>query len=413
MPEWFGQTFAALSLRHFRILWLGSFSSFLGFFMSTVVNSVVAFDLAGTNRAVGTVVFGQALSMFLLTPLGGAYADRWPKRRVIAIGQGITSAIFVLTAWLLAEGMLALWHLAAGGFGMGACFAFIGPARQALVVDVVPEERRGNAVALSQIANSASRIGGPALAGLFLAWPAVGAAGAYLAMAACYAVAALMLIGLPKSRRRTGEIGSVWTDIAEGVRYVHADRHLRLLMWMFVLVIMAGFPYVTVMPGLVENALGREAEAIGWLMGSSAVGGLLTSIAVARFADSEQARALYSSFGMGFGLSLIALAFVPSYAVAMAGAFALGVCSGGFQTLNSAVLIRATAPVYMGRVMALSMMAFAGFGLVGLPIGWLADAIGERGTLAVMGVGVTIIVAFSWAALVRVARDAAAAPNTA
>ena len=402
MRGWFEETFAALALRHFRVLWVGTLTSFVGFFMSTVVNSVVAFDLAGTNQAVGTVVFAQAVSMFLLGPLGGAYADRLPKRRVVAVGQGITAAIFVATAALLYLQRLELWHLAVGGFGMGACFAFIGPARQALVVDLVPEARRGNAMALSQIANNASRVGGPALAGLFLAWPSFGPAVAYLAMGALYGAAALTLVWLPKSKRREGLTASVWSDIAEGLRYVYDDERLRVLMLMFVLVIMSGFPYVTVMPGLVENALGHDAEDIGWLMGSSAVGGLLTSIAVARYADSSLARTIYSLFGLGFGVSLAVLASVPSYAAAAGSSFLLGASSGGFQTLNSAVLIRATAPEYMGRVMALSMLAFAGFGLVGLPIGMLADSIGERGALTVMAGTVSTIVVVCWAALVRI-----------
>ena len=56
----------------------------LAFFMSTVVQSVVAFDLVGNNTAVGSVVFAQGIAMFVLGPLGGAVADRWPKRRLVA-----------------------------------------------------------------------------------------------------------------------------------------------------------------------------------------------------------------------------------------------------------------------------------------------------------------------------------------
>ena len=71
MNSWLESTFAALRLRHFRILWIGTLSSHLAFFMSTVVQSVVAFELIGNNTAVGSVVFAQGLSMALLGPLWG------------------------------------------------------------------------------------------------------------------------------------------------------------------------------------------------------------------------------------------------------------------------------------------------------------------------------------------------------
>ncbi|MFP6623050.1 MAG: MFS transporter, partial [Myxococcota bacterium] len=67
--------------------------AFLAFFMSTVVQSVVAFRLTGSNSAVGFVVFAQGIAMFLLGPLGGAMADRLPKRRVIASCQLLTTGV--------------------------------------------------------------------------------------------------------------------------------------------------------------------------------------------------------------------------------------------------------------------------------------------------------------------------------
>ncbi len=151
------------------MLWLGTLTSF---FMATVVNSVVAFELAGSNRAVGTVIFAQGLSMFAFGPVGGALADRWPKRRVVAIGQTATGVVFAALGALLVAQSIAIAHLAIGSFAIGMCFAFIGPARQALVGEIVPPERRGNATALALVANNASRIGGPAVAGGLLAWVA-------------------------------------------------------------------------------------------------------------------------------------------------------------------------------------------------------------------------------------------------
>jgi MFS family permease len=320
---------------------------------------------------------------------------------VIAVGQGTTALVFAVMALLMAAHALRVGYLAAGTFVMGLCFAFIGPARQALVVDIVPAVHRGNAMALSQVANTASRVLGPALAGVLLAWESAGATGAYAVMAFLYLLAVGSLSLLPRSHGRAGVSTDVWGDVIEGLRYVRGQPRLRLQLVFFVSVVMTGFPHVTVMPGLVENQLGREAEAISTLMVASALGGFLASVLVARFADSPSARAIYTSLGLGFGASLFALAAAPDYDSAVRASLVLGAANGGFQTLASAVILHETRPEYVGRVMSLTMLAFAGFGLMALPVGLLADALGERVTLMLMGTAVGGCVAASWWALSR------------
>ena len=81
----------------------------------------------------------------------------------------------------------------------------------------------------------------------------------------------------------------------------------------------------------------------------------------------------------------------------------VGATSGGFHTLNGAVIARETDPVYMGRVMSLSMLSFAGFSMTALPLGILADQLGERTVLFGMGAGVFVLSIFMAAV---VARDA-------
>ncbi len=406
MTGWLAGTFAALRVRHFRILWLGTFASFIAFFMSTVVQSVVAFDLGGTNRAVGIVVFAQGIAMFALGPLGGALADRWPKRAAVAVGQTVITLVFASIALLIASGLVTVWLLALGSLTMGVAFSVVGPARQSYTVDLVPSSKRGNAMALTQVGNSASRVLSPALAGLLLALPVHGATTAYATMAALYALSTLALFLLPRTRRASRERDThVFADMLEGLRYVRSRPRLRLLVGFFILVIMIGFPYMTVLPGLVEHELGRGAEAISLLFLISAVGGLAVSLLVARYADSRHAGVIYSSMALLFALSLLALAAAPSFALACVAVVLVGVGGGGFQSLNSAVVVNETDPEYLGRVLSLTMLAFAGFGLMGLPIGLIADALGERGALAVMGFTLLVV---SIPLSLRLARRAAA-----
>lgn len=406
MRAFFADTFAALSVPSFRLLWVGTALAFVAFFMSTVVQSVVAFDLTGRNDAVGSVVFAQGVAMALLGPIGGAYADRLPKRRVIAAGQVVAASVFASLATLVATGLIHVAWLAVASLCIGASFAFLGPARQALAVEYVPDAMRGNAMALSNVANTGSRVFGPAIAGVCLGLAGFGAAGAYGVMAALYGVSALSVAWLPHSPVRADAADKhVFADLGDGLRYVWGHGEVRLLLLFFVTVILFGFPHVTVLPGLLENQLGLPAADVSGLYVWSAVGALSASLGVARLADSPRALVVYATCAFGFAASLLGLAAAPSYDVAAIAMLGAGVTSGGFQALNAAVIARRVEPVYIGRVMSLTLLAFAGFGLMALPYGVLADAVGERDTLYAMGALVLLCSLFFTAALRRLERQ--------
>ena len=378
--------FSALRIRDFRVLWLGTLLSFVAFFMAMIVQGVVAFQIAGNNSAVGTVVFAQGLGMGVLGPFGGAFADRWPKRRVVAIGQVTAAGVFVIVAALIQTENITIPLLALGSFLIGVTLAFLGPARQGLVVDLVPTEVRGNAMAINSVANTGSRVLGPVVAGFLLGSELFGPVGAYLVMALFYAASATSLLLLPASQVRPGARASrLLADVVDGLGYVWTNPRLRLLVLFFALVIFAGFPHVTVLPGLAENVLQRTAAEVSELFLASAAGALVGSVWVVRFGDSEHADLVYACMAAIFGVSLLGVSFAPTYTLVLCGMFGVGLGSGGFQALNGAVIARETEPHYIGRVMSLALLAFAGFGLMALPYGILADSIGERLALATMG----------------------------
>lgn len=394
-------TFAALRVPVFRAMWAGTWASYIPFFMANVVNGVVAFQIAHTNGAVGTVVFAQGVAMAVLAPLGGAGADRWPKRLVLSITQIAAGVVFGSFALLLALDRLTIPGMAVGSFLIGVAVSFLGPARQALSAELVEPGLRGNAVTLNQLPLTGAQVLGPALATGLLR-TSLAAVGAYGLMSACYAVAVVALGALPRSRARA-DVGEthVLHDLAEGVRYVAAHRELRLLVLYFASVIMSGLSYNTVLPGLVEHAFGREAEDTPLLFFTSAVGGLAVTFLTARVADSRHALPLFVAMPFLLAAGLLGLAVAPSYEAAVGAMLLVGVGFSGFQGLNAAVIVRATEPAYLGRVFSLSMLAFAGLSLLSLPVGLLADAVGERTTLLVLAAVVTALASGASLALFR------------
>jgi len=392
MSGWVGGTFGSLRSRAFLTLWLGTLAAFVAFFMSSAVQGVVAFELTGRNRAVGFVVAAQGLSQGLLGPVGGAMADRLSRKRVVLACQLVITVAFAALAVLVATDLVTIVLLSLGSFAIGAAFSFLGPARNAWVVELVEPGRRGNAIALTQVALNASRIIGPLLAAAVLGVAALGAGGAYGTMTLLYVGALAATVSLASGGRpaRQGQ-RSVTSDIALGIRYIAGHPRLRFLVPSYLLVIMTGFGYITVLPGLVSNELGRDPRAITAVLAVNAIGGLAASVTVAGIADSPLATRAYTGACIAFGLALVASSMAPSY-VALTGAMLfVGAGSGGFQTLNGALVSTLAEPEYLGRVMSITFLGFAASNLFSFPFGILADAIGERPALTMTGSAVVVI----------------------
>jgi MFS family permease len=387
-------SFAALAIRNYAILWIGSLGSFTAFFMSTVVQSIVAFELTGKNSAVGVVLLGQGLASAVLGPFGGAVADRISKRLINAVCQSVITVVFLAIGTLIAFDRITLFHLAAGSFLIGTMFAFMGPARQAWVVELVAPELRANAVALNQVALNAARIWAPALAGLMVAVAAIGADGAYFAMAALYAAVTILLLMMPPSTPIPSTASrSIFGDMIAGFCYVRHQPRLRWMLTMFFVMIVLGLSSMTVLPGLLQNELGQDLSKLGVIQTVNAVGGLIASLAVASIAGSAKALKVYSAGALLTGVALVLTGLTPTFGFIFIPMLLTGIGIGAFQTLNGSVIVTESDPAYYGRVISLTSLAFSGFMLMGFPVGLAADRWGERPTLVVLGASIMVLVA--------------------
>ena len=161
----------------------------------------------------------------------------------------------------------------------------------------------------------------------------------------------------------------------------------------YILVIMVGFSYTTVLPGLLKHEFHRPASQNTYLLIFNAVGGLIASLSVASLADSKRASTIYTAMCFLFGAALVASGLAPGYWWLGVVMIFVGAGGGGFQTLNGAIVSHLTEPAYFGRVMSLTFLAFAVSSIFAAPVGILADAVGERSILAGSGAIVCLIVA--------------------
>lgn len=405
LARWYATTFEALRVRDYRVLWWGSTLATLAFMMTRTVQSVVAFDLAGNSTAVGIVALGSGVAMIFIGPLGGVLADRLSKRLVLLFGQSLVGLCFTTIGVLILTDVISLWMLVALSFVMGISFSFIGPTRQAYVGELVDRDLLPNAVALSQLSMGFSRVVSPMLAGGLIALSISGTGGTYLVMGAILFTVVATLTMLPASTPvPSGK--SITGDFTAGLGHVRDRPRLAVLILSFVLVVIIGMPYITVLPALLENELGQSSETIGLLFTVEAIGGLITGLLVAGSVRGASAAKVMFALGVLFGVSVIGLALVPTLAVALVAVFFMGVGLTGFQLTNNALLMMEADQEYFGRVMSLVMIAWGGQGLTALPIGMLADRIGERPVLAIEGAAIVLVVVGSAIAFSLVGRGA-------
>lgn len=390
-PSRWPSTFDVLRLRNYRIIWFGTILAFMAFNMSSPAQGVVAYDLTGSNRAVGFVQFGQGIAMVLLNPITGALVDRLPKRHLILIAQSVIGLTMLTIGILVLTDSIQIVFLAMGSFVIGCMFAFNGPTRTSLIRDIVDEERIGSAMAMVQVGGNFSRIAGPFIAGALLSWPLVGSGGTYLVVASIMVFVTITLFQLPAPAPKPKQPRGLLEDVRAGLAYVRTTPAIFHTLASFHAMAILGFSYYVLMPGLSKDVLGVGTAGLGVLLGATAAGGLVFSLIVAPLADSHRVPVILTGSSLLLGLGLIGLGFAPSFGFAIVAMLIIGGGSSSFQTLNNVMAARLSHEDYLGRVISLMFMGWGFNGLASLPIGALADMLGEQTVLIGMGCLVCVL----------------------
>lgn len=390
--SWRSTTFDALSVPAYRLLWYGGVFSFLAVQMQVIARAALAYDLTGTNSSLGVVMFWFGVPMLLLTPFGGVAADRFSKRSVILVSQWFIIVSSALLAAALIFDVIQFWMLPASSAVQAASFAFLGPARMAFTSELVGRKRLGNAVVLQQMSMNGTRVFGPSIAGLLTSIAWFGYEGAYISTAVLTIVASAMTMKLPPGTPARGKIHQrPLREFVDGLRYVRHNPNVALLLVVSLVVVVTAFPYISFLASLSKDVFGfgESNTGYGLMSGATALGAVSASLFIAGRSSGPGVWKMQAASGAMFGIGLILLAAAPTFGVSLIVLVLVGGATSAFQALNNTMILMASESAYHGRVQSLMMLGFSGFGLMALPLGVVADAIGLRATFAIMGVVTT------------------------
>ena len=404
-----GAAFSSLKVPEYKVLWWGGLFSFMAVQMQFLLRSLLAWDLTESEASLGQVYLVFGLSMLIATPLGGVAADRLPKRLVLIGSQFLIATAATGMGLAVITGNEEFWMLLLAAVAQGSAFGFFGPARTAFTRDLVGRDQLGNAISLTMLSMNGTRIFAPSLAGAFAGVAFLGIGRTYLIAGLFSLVSLVMMLRLPNIAPAATAKRNPFLDIADGVRYVAARPPLRRLVLSSMLVIMFGFNYVAFMPALVEGEFGLGDGSVGLMSSASAVGAVLAFAPVARRADAPEARLIMILSGFGFGVGVMLLGLSPSFWIAALVTAGIGMMTNGYQSLSNTLALGMADEAHQGRVQSLMQLSFAGFGMAAAPLGILAEAIGLRPTLGVMG-AVAFVAMLGYLLLERLAGIGPTAP---
>jgi MFS family permease len=373
------QTFRSLSIRNYRLYFVGQVVSQAGTWMQTVAQDWLVLGLTGRALPVGITTALQFLPVLLFGLWSGALADRFDKRKILLLTQASMGLLALALGALTATGAVKLWMVYLLAFLLGCATAVDNPTRQSFMSELVGPNHLPNAIALNSACFNLARIVGPSLAGVIVA--AWGVAPAFFLNAVSFTAVLLALEAMDRTslalqRPHAGAGGGV----REGLRYVRSTRELRGPLLLVAAVATLGINFRVVLPVLARFAFGGGPRDYGLLASLFAAGSLLGALGTAYLARPSY-RVMVGAAG-AFGAIALAAAAAPSLAWECVALVPLGAASITFLSTANSLLQTHCAPEMRGRVMSLYAVIFLGSTpLGGGLVGWLSEVLGPRAGL--------------------------------
>jgi MFS family permease len=346
----------------------------------------LTYELTGSSVLLGALSGVRALPFLIASPLAGVAADVLDRRRLLLGIEAFLVVAALLMGLLVASGGLEVWHIFVFGFLTAVAWSFNQPTRQALVPMVVPKSDLMNAVALNSLGFNCTKVIGPALGGVLIAW--IGAAGNFLLQAVAYGcvlvVVSLMVIPSVTRAARRLSIGS---NFKEGMRYVRSSPTVLALIIANLIPNLFAMPYQALMPVFQKDVLGVGPGGLGLMLAAPGVGAVMAALLLASLSHRLTRRGpLLLAALFVLGGFLIAFSQTTTLPTALLMLVGVGGCHIMFAAGSNTVLQTIVPDELRGRVMSIYMLDHGLSPAGALLAGISTHYVGAPTTVAAMGV---------------------------
>jgi MFS family permease len=382
----FSHAWRALRHRNFKLFFVGQSVSLMGNWMTRLATTWLVYELTHSALLLGVVSFSGQIVSFLLGPFAGVWVERLNRRKLLVWTQGLAAVQSLLLAALTLAHVITLGEIIALTAMQGVINAFDMPGRQSFLVQMVEDKKDlSNAIAINSSMANTARLLGPALAGVVIA--GFGEGGCFLIDGISYiaVIASLLLMRLKPMEGYRGK-ADMLEQMREGWDYVRTFRPIRTILLLFALISLMGYSWAVVLPIFAAQVLHGGARTLGWLMGASGVGALISALSLAfRKSVVGLTRMLQIAVAMlGSGLILFGMSrrlWLSMVLMSLVGFGMLQAASASNTIIQSLVPEDKRA-----RAMSYYTMAFFGAAPFGsLLAGSLADRFGAPHTVMLTG----------------------------
>jgi MFS family permease len=390
------RTFYSLRYRNYRLFFGGQIVSQTGSWMQRIALGWYVLQLTHSPFDVGVMAFAQFMPYMAFGLFAGVLTDRLDARRTV-IGTQVAQLVAASAlAWIALGGFAQPWMLYTIAFINGTVLVLDVPSRQQLTYRMVGRDDLSNAIALNSTLFNASRIFGPAVAGVVLV---AGAGICFLVNAVSFLAVLLGLLAMRISEffpLEEFERPAILAGTREGLAWVWRQPRMVVLLTLTFVLSTFCFNFNVTLPVLAKVTLHGHAYVYGLLSAVFGAGALVGALAAAALGRASTKVLLAGGFVFVGGELLLA----PLHSAVLAG-FLLFFVGAGFTawSANSNASMQLAAPDHLrGRIIGLYFYAFNGTGaLAGILTGWLCDAGGTE--LAFLSAGIVGLVAVVGASL--------------
>lgn len=257
------------------VVWAGQVASLVGTAMSQFALTVWAWKATGSAMTLSVLAFCGFAPTILLMPFAGVLVDRWDRKVTMAVSDAASGCATLIVLLLVATGRLQVWHLYVTSVFSASFQAFQWPAYSAAISTMIPKEHYARASGMLSIAQSASGIAGPAIAGALVASMGLPIVLVVDIVSCIVAIGVLFVVQIPRpvpSSDVATARGAWWHQVVFGFRYIFARPPLLSLMLLFIVFNLFAMLCHGVWSALLLARTGGAATVLGLTESASAVG---------------------------------------------------------------------------------------------------------------------------------------------
>jgi MFS family permease len=377
----------------FRWLWCSTLGTASAQGLERTATAWLALEAGGGAFAVGLALAARTLPSLLLGLAAGTIADRSDRRRQLVAVAGAALPLLVGVAWLIGAGALQAWHVVAISFALGCVQVFDGPARQALVLDTVPDEVAPNAVALHAFVGRLAMALGALAAGVLIRL--YGTPACYLAAAGMFALAAglVTMVGVARVHPVGYAHPPFRRALLAAARLIVDVPAIRVLSAAGIAGEIFAFSHGTALPVLARDVLAAGPEGLGTLNAAASVGGTAAVVLLALVPGRVRREPLMGVVFVLYGAAIAALGVGGGLLAAIAVMVVIGACAASFDVLQQTLIQTAVPPAQRGRAAGIWVLGVGSAPVGHLEMGLLVAALGAPGALLINGAVVVLAAA--------------------